>query len=140
MSQEALAARIPVSSTALREWFADRADPKHENLESFCAITGVSMDWIKTGQGEPLASANRDSGQVDLHTLRSFLRTPTGREATGAEIARLMDVLRLMGGALGVEDWEAQLRLVRKSMQVEAEREDPRKGDLGGYTAVPDDE
>jgi transcriptional regulator with XRE-family HTH domain len=136
-----LAKRVGISPTALREWFNGGSKPQHDNLLRFCDATGVSYDWIRTGIGSPVGAVpERKSGPVDVSSLEAFLRTPAGMGATGAEIERLMGVLRLLGGAITVEGWEAQLGIVRLATKVEVERPDPRTGDLGGYTAVPDDD
>ena len=54
---ETLAPRLTdVSRRTLSDWSNDKTEPRASSIAEICEITGVSVDWLVTGNGEMLGS------------------------------------------------------------------------------------
>ena len=133
-NQDDLAKEIKVSATALRAWFT-KSKPEEENLQAFCGLTGVSIDWIKTGVGDPL----RPHSPEDAVAWEALVEYLARTKVEPAEVKKLQESRRLLGPNVTVEAWAKLHRLLRETGAIEASTEDPRKGDLGGFMPADDD-
>ena len=99
LSQDELARRLGIRSRTLQGWEEDRSEPRANKLQMLAGITGVSLRWLMTGQGEgpqPPASGPDE----DATALLTELRQLRGELAQGAErLGRLEKRLRARLGA-----------------------------------------
>src|SRR5262245_33278570 len=51
-SVTAVARGIDRSEGAVRKWLRGASEPNVTDLRALCALTGASIDWLVTGQGE----------------------------------------------------------------------------------------
>ena len=52
ITQEELARRLGVRAQTLKNWEADRSEPRANRLQMVAGVLGVSMIWLLTGEGE----------------------------------------------------------------------------------------
>lgn len=72
-TQTAFANRLQVSLSGLKKWLSGTSLPGLDNLVSIHRATGVSIDWLATGQGEMLLERRRltlfPTGSIDERLL-----------------------------------------------------------------------
>ncbi len=70
MSVPALAKAIRVDRTTVYRWLREGADPSARALEDVASATGVSLDWLLTGEGQMEASSPGDAAlTVDTRSV-----------------------------------------------------------------------
>ena len=99
LSQDELARRLGIKSRTLQGWEEDLSEPRANKLQMLAGITGVSLRWLMTGQGEgPQPPASEM--QEDVAALLTEMRQLRGEFARGAErLGRLEKQLRARMGA-----------------------------------------
>lgn len=99
LSQDELARRLGIRPRTLRAWEDDLSEPRANRLQMLAGITGVSMRWLMTGQGEgPQAPGEEMS--TEAAALLAELRQLRGEFARGAErLGRLEKRLRTSLGS-----------------------------------------
>ena len=80
-----LARKIGVREETLAEWEDDRREPRANRLSLLAGVTGASLSWLLTGEGDEPASLghNDDLAGIlaDVAVLRAELRGLTERAA-----------------------------------------------------------
>lgn len=99
LSQEELARRLGVRPRTIQAWEEDTSEPRANKLQMLAGLTGVSMRWLMTGQGEgPQAPGEEMS--TEAAALLAELRQLRGEFARGAErLGRLEKRLRTSLGS-----------------------------------------
>lgn len=99
MDQAELAKRIGVKVKTIRAWENDQAEPRANRAGMLAGITGVSLMWLLSGQGEgPLGPA--EEVDSDLENILLDLRAIRQEQAQLAErTGRLEKRLRAALGA-----------------------------------------
>ena len=74
MSREKVAQGLDMSSRTVERWEKGDTQPGEEEMELLCAVLGVGVDWLLTGEGEML---------VGNLPRREYVteKTPTGESA-----------------------------------------------------------
>ena len=94
LSQDELARRLGVRPHTLRAWEEDLSEPRANKLQMLAGVTGVSLRWLMTGQGEGPQPLGEDIGD-DEAALLVELRQIRGEFTRGAErLGRLEKRLR----------------------------------------------
>ncbi len=73
MDQTALARRLGVKLATIRNWEADRSEPRSNRLQMLSGLLGVSIIWLMTGEGEDGPSQDTGDAQ-DLKDILTELR------------------------------------------------------------------
>ena len=94
LDQDELARRLGIRPKTLRSWEEDLSEPRANKLQMLAGVTGVSLRWLMTGQGEgPQLPGERMS--EDVAALLAEIRQLRGEFARGAErLGRLEKQLR----------------------------------------------
>ena len=100
LSQEELARRLGIRPRTLQTWEDDLSEPRANKLQMLAGVTGVSLRWLMTGQGEGPQPAAAEIGE-DGVALLAELRQLRGELARGAE--RLGQVEKRLRAQLGAE-------------------------------------
>ena len=75
MSQGQLAHRLGVKAITLRNWEADRSEPRANRLQMLSGLLNVSIVWLMTGKGDGVPDrADMDIATEDLSDLLTELR------------------------------------------------------------------
>ncbi len=69
LSRDHLAYRLGVSTATLKAWEADGI-PRADVLRRLHELTGVSLDWLILGVGEPFHSGRAPEGASGLHEMQ----------------------------------------------------------------------
>ena len=94
LGQDELARRLGIRSRTLQAWEEDLSEPRANKLQMLAGVTGVSLKWLMTGQGDGPQSPTSDLGD-DAVALLAELRQLRGELARGAErLGRLEKRLR----------------------------------------------
>ena len=76
MDQSQLARRLGVKLATIRNWEADRSEPRSNRMQMLSGLLNVSIIWLIAGEGdgapEETEDADRDAGALlaELHQLR----------------------------------------------------------------------
>ena len=99
LSQDELARRLGIRPRTLQTWEEDLSEPRANKLQMLAGVTGVSLRWLMTGQGEgpqpPGAEVGEDAAAL-LAELRQ-LRADLARDAE--RLGRVEKRLRAQMGA-----------------------------------------
>ena len=99
LSQDELARRLGIRPRTLQGWEEDLSEPRANKLQMLAGITGVSLRWLMTGQGEGPQPPAAEIGE-DAAALLTELRQLRGELVQGAErLGRLEKRLRARLGA-----------------------------------------
>ena len=94
LSQDELARRLGIRPRTLQAWEEDLSEPRANKLQMLAGVTGVSLKWLMTGQGEGPQPPASELGD-DAAALLTELRQLRGELAQGAErLGRLEKRLR----------------------------------------------
>lgn len=92
MDQSQLARRLGVKAATIRNWEADRSEPRANRLQMLSGLLNVSIMWLMTGEGEGLPSEATDiAPAADLREVMSDLRDLRVAQARLAEKAGLIE-------------------------------------------------
>lgn len=99
LSQDELARRLGIRPRTLRSWEDDLSEPRANKLQMLAGLTGVSLRWLMTGEGDgPQAPGEEMS--ADAAALLAELRQLKGEFTRGAErLGRLEKRLRTSMGS-----------------------------------------
>lgn len=98
MDQTQLAKRLGVKLATIRNWEADRSEPRANRLSMLSGLLGVSIIWLMTGDGEGAPQAEPDA--PDFSSLLAELRELRTAQAQLAERAgRIEKRLRLLASS-----------------------------------------
>lgn len=102
LGQEELAVAFGVSHSAFKAWMAGRSQPQLENLISIRQLTGVSIQWLATGEG-PLFLM---PGSLTPATpVAGFVYIPRYDVRVGAGTGQIVDSENVKGFLAFREDW-----------------------------------
>jgi len=98
MDQAQLARRIGVKTSTIKNWEADRSEPRANRLQMLSGLLNVSMMWLLTGDGEGIAGDGQPADtNSDLRKLLIELRELKVAQAQLSErTGRIEKSLRLM--------------------------------------------
>ena len=76
MDQAQLARRLGVKLSTVRNWEADRSEPRANKLQMMSGLLNVTIVWLMTGQGEGIPDVVEDAGDAsdDLRSIINELR------------------------------------------------------------------
>jgi HTH-type transcriptional regulator, cell division transcriptional repressor len=95
MDQEALAKRIGIKKSTLRNWEDDLAEPRANRLSMLAGILNVSMMWLINGEGEGVGSPEAEPLSADMTEIILEIRAMKSDLHLKAEqLARLEKRLR----------------------------------------------
>lgn len=77
LSQQQLARRLGLRVETVRNWEADRSEPRANKLQMLAGFLNVSMVWLMTGEGAGAPASESGGGDTvtDLGTAIEELRT-----------------------------------------------------------------
>ena len=97
MTQEALAKRLGVKKSTLRNWENDVAEPRANRLSMLAGLLNVSMMWLINGEGEGIDGPDVETVPSDLTDIILEIREMKSELHYKAEqLARLEKRLREM--------------------------------------------
>ena len=95
MSQEALAKRLGVKKSTLRNWENDVAEPRANRLSMLAGLLNVSMMWLINGEGEGIDGPDVEPMPSDLSEIILEIREMKSElHAKAEQLARLEKRLR----------------------------------------------
>lgn len=95
MTQEALAKRLGVKKSTLRNWENDVAEPRANRLSMLAGLLNVSMMWLINGEGEGVENPDAETMPADLTEIILEIREMKSDLHNKAEqLARLEKRLR----------------------------------------------
>jgi transcriptional regulator with XRE-family HTH domain len=95
MTQEALAKRLGVKKSTLRNWENDVAEPRANRLSMLAGLLNVSMMWLINGEGEGIDGPDVETVPSDLTDIILEIREMKSELHYKAEqLARLEKRLR----------------------------------------------
>jgi transcriptional regulator with XRE-family HTH domain len=95
MTQEALAKRLGVKKSTLRNWENDVAEPRANRLSMLAGLLNVSMMWLINGEGEGIDGPEVETVPSDLTEIILEIREMKSELHYKAEqLARLEKRLR----------------------------------------------
>jgi transcriptional regulator with XRE-family HTH domain len=95
MTQEALAKRLGVKKSTLRNWENDVAEPRANRLSMLAGLLNVSMMWLINGEGEGIDGPDAETVPSDLTEIILEIREMKSELHYKAEqLARLEKRLR----------------------------------------------
>jgi transcriptional regulator with XRE-family HTH domain len=83
----ALARRLKLSQTAVRNWYVGPVLPSRETLIDLARVTGVSADWLETGR-LPMYAAGTPADEFQRAVLELLRELPEGERARTLEYLR----------------------------------------------------
>jgi HTH-type transcriptional regulator, cell division transcriptional repressor len=97
MDQEALAKRIGIKKSTLRNWEDDLAEPRANRLSMLAGILNVSMMWLINGEGEGVGSPEAEPLSTDMTEIILEIRAmKSDLHAKAEQLARLEKRLRTL--------------------------------------------
>ena len=90
LDQEVLAERLGVRLETLRGWEEDRNEPRADRGRILAGLTGVSLTWLLTGEGDAPSDAQPEAAAV----IAEIGRVRADLLAAGARLDRLEIRLR----------------------------------------------
>lgn len=98
MDQTQLARRLGVKLATIRNWEADRSEPRANRLSMLSGLLGVSIIWLMSGTGE--GAPEVEAAGADLAEVLAELRELRMAQARLAERAGLIEKrLRVLSAA-----------------------------------------
>ncbi|MBO6885544.1 MAG: helix-turn-helix transcriptional regulator [Marivita sp.] len=95
MTQEALAKRLGVKKSTLRNWENDVAEPRANRLSMLAGLLNVSMMWLINGEGEGIDGPDVEAMPSDLSEIILEIREMKSElHAKAEQLARLEKRLR----------------------------------------------
>lgn len=73
MDQAQLARRLGVKATTIRNWEADRSEPRANRLQMLSGLLNVSIMWLMTGEGEGVPDPDTAADEISHQDLRDLL-------------------------------------------------------------------
>ena len=99
MDQGQLARRLGVKLATIRNWEADRSEPRANRLSMLSGLLGVSIVWLMSGEGDGAPSTETNAAG-DVAEILAELRELRTAQSRLAERAGLIEKkLRLLGTA-----------------------------------------
>jgi transcriptional regulator with XRE-family HTH domain len=83
----ALARRLKLSQTAVRNWYVGPVLPSRETLIDLARVTGVSADWLETGR-LPMYPTGAPADEFQRAVLELLREMPEGERARALEYLR----------------------------------------------------
>lgn len=71
--QEGLAKILGVSRSTVAHYATERSPVQVDNLETFCQVMGVSVQWLVTGKDHPLVEAYKAASPDDQRLTEKLL-------------------------------------------------------------------
>lgn len=71
MDQSQLARRLGVKASTVRNWEADRSEPRANRLQMVSGLLGVSMIWLISGEGDGVPEDVE--GEIDTSELTDVM-------------------------------------------------------------------
>lgn len=100
MTQEALAKRLGVKKSTLRNWENDLSEPRANRLSMLAGLLNVSMMWLINGEGEGVEGPEVEPLPEDMTEILLEIRSLKSDLHTKAEqMARLEKRLRAVVSA-----------------------------------------
>ena len=90
LTQSELAERLGVRLDTLRGWEEDRNEPRADRARILAGLTGVSLTWLLTGEGDAPTDATPDTDAI----VAELRRAREDMAAAGARLDRLEARLR----------------------------------------------
>jgi transcriptional regulator with XRE-family HTH domain len=99
LTAEQLARRLGLRTETLRNWEADRSEPRANRLQMLAGFLNVSMVWLLTGEGEGAPAVGRTgSVSVQVKSLLDELRDIRMMSTRATErLSRMEKRLRELG-------------------------------------------
>ena len=95
MSQEALAKRLGVKKSTMRNWEDDLAEPRANRLSMLAGLLNVSMMWLINGEGEGVDGPEVEQLPEDMTEILLEIRSLKSElHAKAEQMARLEKRLR----------------------------------------------
>ncbi|MEM7188235.1 MAG: helix-turn-helix domain-containing protein [Pseudomonadota bacterium] len=87
MDQSTLARRLGVKLATIRNWEADRSEPRANKLQTLSGLLNISIIWLMTGEGEgvPELDADQAGQSADIRAILEELRSLRVAQAQLAE-------------------------------------------------------
>lgn len=82
LSVQEMAIRLGYSRSTISRWLNDQDPPRPAIKAQWCLLTGVSLDWLETGEGDPSPDPPRGVRQGELAALTERKRS-RARHAAG---------------------------------------------------------
>lgn len=103
MNQAQLARRLGVKVTTMRNWEADRSEPRANRLQMLCGLLNISIIWLMTGEGDGVPDMAAPAPEAaDLTAVLAELRALKVAQAQLAErTGKIEKSLRLMVSQTG---------------------------------------
>jgi transcriptional regulator with XRE-family HTH domain len=97
MTQEALAKRLGVKKSTMRNWENDLSEPRANRLSMLAGLLNVSMMWLINGEGEGVENPDTEPLTADMTDLILEIRElKSDLHAKAEQMARLEKRLRTM--------------------------------------------
>ncbi|SHI04747.1 helix-turn-helix domain-containing protein [Marivita hallyeonensis] len=97
MSQEALAKRLGVKKSTMRNWEDDLSEPRANRLSMLAGLLNVSMMWLINGEGEGIENPDAEPLPTDMSEVILEVRElKADLHAKAEQMARLEKRLRQM--------------------------------------------
>lgn len=97
MTQEALAKRLGVKKSTMRNWENDLSEPRANRLSMLAGLLNVSMMWLINGEGEGVENPDTEPLTTDMTDLILEIRElKSDLHAKAEQMARLEKRLRTM--------------------------------------------
>ena len=97
MTQEALAKRLGVKKSTMRNWENDLSEPRANRLSMLAGLLNVSMMWLINGEGEGVENPDTEPLTADMTDLILEIRElKSDLHAKAEQMARIEKRLRTM--------------------------------------------
>jgi transcriptional regulator with XRE-family HTH domain len=97
MTQEALAKRLGVKKSTMRNWENDISEPRANRLSMLAGLLNVSMMWLINGEGEGIDTPDAEPLPADVTEIILEIRElKSDLHAKAEQMARLEKRLRTM--------------------------------------------
>ncbi|MCK0151879.1 helix-turn-helix domain-containing protein [Marivita sp. S6314] len=97
MSQEALAKRLGVKKSTMRNWEDDLSEPRANRLSILAGLLNVSIMWLINGEGEGVENPDAETLPGDITDIILEIREmKADLHAKAEQLARLEKRLRRM--------------------------------------------
>ena len=98
LSQKALAQRVGIKTSTLRNWEEDLSEPRANRFSILAGILGVSRRWLLHGEGEGLPAPDEVEMDVDVAALMVELRSVRAQMTQSIDrLAQIEKRLRAVG-------------------------------------------
>jgi len=97
MTQDALAKRLGVKKSTVRNWEDDLSEPRANRLSMLAGLLNVSMMWLINGEGEGVENPDAEPLTADMTDIILEIRElKSDLHAKAEQMARLEKRLRTM--------------------------------------------